>query len=234
MNCIVVDDEPLARDGMENLITAHGELSLSGCFNNALKASEFLRNNEIDLIFLDIEMPGITGLEFARHIPKETLVIFITAYKEYAFDSYMLDAIDYLLKPVFPQQFEKAVDKAIQFHGLLKEPRPEIDRITKDYILVKSERKYHKISLDRIQYIEGLKDYVILHLPSERVIAPMNLKTIHEKLPKDRFFRISKSYIVNEIAIESFDTQNVYLKDLHLPIGKVYLDDFFRKFLGRP
>ena len=125
MNCIIVDDEPLAREAIEILVKDTSQLNLTGMFNNAIGASKFMEENPVDLIFLDIQMPGITGIEFAHNISKRTLVIFTTAYTEYALDSYEVDAIDYLIKPVDPERFHKAVNKAIAYHSLLlKEGRP--------------------------------------------------------------------------------------------------------------
>ena len=158
MNCIIVDDEPLAREAMKLLIEESSNLQLIGSFNSASTASDFMEQHVADLVFLDIQMPGITGIEFARTISKKTLVIFTTAYTEYALDSYEVDAIDYLIKPVEAERFQKAVDKALSYHSLLlKEEKEAIETVvTADYFFVKAERRYFKVNFSDILFIEGL------------------------------------------------------------------------------
>ena len=199
MNCIIVDDEPLAREAMKLLIEESNNLQLIGSFNSASTASDFMEQHVTDLVFLDIQMPGITGIEFARTISKKTLVIFTTAYTEYALDSYEVDAIDYLIKPVEAERFQKAVDKALSYHSLLlKEEKEAIETVvTADYFFVKAERRYFKVNFSDILFIEGLKDYVILQLSDQRIITRMSLKAIFDLLPKSTFLRVNKSYIVN-------------------------------------
>lgn len=234
MNCIIVDDEPLAREAVEILIRRSGNLRWAGSFNSAKSAAGFMKENPVDLIFLDVQMPHINGLEFARMIPRNTLVIFTTAYTEYALDSYEVEAIDYLVKPIRFERFRKAVSKAISYHSLLNtEEKENIGNVEADFIVVKSERKYYKISLLEILFIEGLKDYVIIHTEGERIITKMNLKHIHMKLPKKQFLRINKSYIVNSCHIDSFDNNDVYIKSHVVAIGNIYRDAFFEEFVQR-
>ena len=165
MNCIIVDDEPVARKGMKSLIEQVPQLELAGSFNNAVAASAFMSGHTVDLIFLDIQMPGITGMEFAQSIPENTLVIFTTAYAEYALDSYEVNAVDYLIKPIELSRFLKAVNKAVAYHKLLVSAEPEkVENIREDYLFIKSERRYFKINFSSILFIEGLKDYSILQL----------------------------------------------------------------------
>lgn len=189
MNCIIVDDEPLAREAMKLLIEESDNLQLIGSFNSAATASDFMEQQGVDLVFLDIQMPGITGIEFARTISKKTLVIFTTAYTEYALDSYEVDAIDYLIKPVEAERFQKAVDKALSYHSLLlKEEKEAIETIVAaEYFFVKAERRYFKVNFSDILFIEGLKDYVILQLNDQRIITRMSLKAIFDLLPKSIF-----------------------------------------------
>lgn len=232
MNCIIVDDEPIARKGMQSLIEQIPELSLSGTFNNATSAAAFINDNVVDLIFLDIQMPQITGLEFARTIKKNTLIVFTTAYSEYALDSYEVDAIDYLVKPIEFARFEKAVSKAIAYNKLLEEDvKDNIENVASEHIFVKSDRRYFKVNFKDILFIEGLKDYVIIQLQDQRVITKMNLKTIHELLPKTQFFRINKSYIVNTTQIESLDNNDVFIRNYEIAIGNSYRDAFFDNFV---
>ncbi|MBS7157241.1 MAG: response regulator transcription factor [Sanguibacteroides justesenii] len=232
MNCIIIDDEPLAREAIEILVKDTSQLNLLGMFNNALAASKFMEENPVDLIFLDIQMPGITGIEFARNISKRSLVIFTTAYSEYAVDSYEVDAIDYLIKPIDPERFHKAVNKAIAYHSLLlKEEKENIEAGNTEYFFVKSERRYFKINYKDILFIEGLKDYVIIQLDEQRVITRMNLKNIFELLPKHDFLRVNKSYIVNTKHIDSFDNNDIFIKTHEIAIGNTYRDTFFEAFM---
>ena len=228
MNCIIVDDEPLAREAMKLLIEESSNLQLIGSFNSASTASDFMEQHVTDLVFLDIQMPGLTGIEFAR-----TLVIFTTAYTEYALDSYEVDAIDYLIKPVEAERFQKAVDKALSYHSLLlKEEKEAIEMVvTADYFFVKAERRYFKVNFSDILFIEGLKDYVIIQLSDQRIITRMSLKAIFDLLPKSTFLRVNKSYIVNTGHIESFDNNDIFIKSYEIAIGNSYRDDFFEGFV---
>ena len=235
MNCIIVDDEPLAREAMELLIADTGVLNLIGTFNSAVTASRFMEEHSVDLIFLDIQMPGITGIEFARTISKKTLVIFTTAYTEYALDSYEVDAVDYLVKPIEPERFLKAVDKAVSYHSLLlKEEKEAIETIeAAEYFFVKADRRYFKVNFTDILFIEGLRDYVILQLDDQRIITRMTLKAVFDLLPENTFIRVNKSYIVNTRHIDSFDNNDIFIKSHEIAIGNSYRDAFFEEFVLR-
>lgn len=234
MNCIIVDDEPLAREAIELLVKDIPYLSLAGSFNNALTATRFMEEHAVDLIFLDIQMPGITGMEFAKTISRRTLIIFTTAYSEYALDSYEVDAIDYLIKPVESGRFRKAADKALAYHSLLlQEEKENIEAAEDDYFFVKSDRKFFKVNFEDILFIEGLKDYVILQLEEQRIITRMNLKAIYELLPKSMFLRVNKSYIVNTNRIEAFDNNDIFIKTHEIAIGSSYREGFFEEFVMR-
>jgi DNA-binding LytR/AlgR family response regulator len=234
MNCIVIDDEPLAREGMLLLIEKCPQLTLSGSFSNPLDAVELLKESNIDLIFLDINMPEISGLEFVKTLVDSPLIIFATAYPQYAAESYELDVIDYLLKPIRLERFVKAVNKAQTYSDLLKSKevgKNRIEAVGDDYIYIKADRKYFKLFFGDILYIEGLKDYVIIYTNERKIITAMNVKTIFDQLPPQIFARISKSFIVNTKHIVSCDSQNVYLKNVELPVGNSFKDDFFRDFI---
>ena len=230
MKCIIVDDEPIARKGIRSLVARVPELELLEMFNNASSAADYLTNHPVELIFLDIQMPGVTGIEFARDVPKTTLIIFTTAYTEFALDSYEVDAVDYLVKPIEFERFRKAVDKALNYYSLLTNGEKEdIEQVEDDYLFVKSERRYFKVNFEDILFIEGLKDYVILQLTDQRVITKMSLKAIHEQLPRHTFFRINKSYIVNTLHINSFDNNDVFIRMHEIAIGNSYREEFFDK-----
>jgi two-component system, LytTR family, response regulator len=234
MNCIVIDDEPLAREGMVLLINKCPQLTLHGSFRNPLDAAETIKESKIDLIFLDINMPEMSGLEYVKTLVNSPLIIFATAYPQYAIDSYELDAIDYLVKPIRFERFIKAVYKAENYLDLLQSKETNTNKIesfSDDYIYIKADRKYFKILFKDISFIEGLKDYVIIHVPGKKVITAMNVKTIFNQLPHNIFARISKSHIVNLGHIVSFDSNSVSLANGELPIGNFYRDDFFRDYV---
>lgn len=232
MKCIIVDDEPIARKGVKKLVDQISQLELLDSFGSAEAAAEYIQTTEVDLIFLDIQMPGINGMEFARSIPKHTLIIFTTAYSEYALDSYEVDAIDYLVKPIDPAKFRKAVDKAITYHSLLlDEEKKTVEDVEDDCIFVKSDRRYFKVNLKDILFIEGLKDYVIIQMDGQRIITHLSMKTMHNLLPQRTFLRINRSYIVNRNHINSFDNNDVFIKQHEIAIGNSYRDAFFEELM---
>jgi len=234
MNCIIVDDEPLARKAIEILLKDTPRLSLAGIFNNAQTASAFMQENTVDLVFLDIQMPGITGIEFARSIPQQTLVIFTTAYSEYAIDSYEVDAVDFLVKPIETDRFAKAVNKAVAYHSLLlNEEKNHLETSDDDFFFVKSDKKYFKIHFNEILFIEGLKNYVVIQMDGQRIITKMTLKNISDSLPQRNFFRINKSYIVNTQKITSFDNNDLFVESYEIAIGSNYRDVFFEEFVNK-
>ncbi|WP_250253418.1 LytTR family DNA-binding domain-containing protein [Chryseobacterium sp. Marseille-Q3244] len=234
MNCIIVDDEPLARAEMRSLINETAKIDILGEFSNAPSALDFLKDNEVDLIFLDIEMPMVTGLEFAEMLPKKSLIVFTTAYSQYALKSYELEAVDYLLKPIDPQRLEKAINKAVLYTELLSKNtiKNTVESNTADFLFIKADRRFYKISFSDIKFIEGLKDYVVIHTRQQKLITAMNLKTIHQKILGENFIRVSKSYVVNADYIDSFDNHNIYIEESEIPIGEVYKADFFIKYAG--
>lgn len=234
MKCIIVDDEPIARKGIKKLMDQISQLELLDTFNSAEAASEFINTTTVDLVLLDIQMPGINGIEFARSIPKHTLIIFTTAYSEYALDSYEVDAVDYLVKPIDAAKFRKAVDKAITYHSLLMdEEEKSVEQVEEEFIFVKSDRRFFKVNLKDILFIEGLKDYVIIQLENQRIITRMTLKSIHEMLPQSTFLRINRSYIINRNKIESFDNNDVFIGKYEIAIGNMYRDEFFEILMGK-
>lgn len=232
MNCIVIEDEPLARAEMEILVLEVSDLELLGSFSNVPAAQLFLKDHKVDLIFLDIEMPLVSGIEFAASLPKETLVIFTTSYPQYALKSYELEAIDYLLKPIIKTRLEKAIGKAKLYHHLLasNQQKSVLASSTSEFMMIKANRKFYKVMYTDIKFIEGLKDYVVLHTQHQKLITAMNLKNIHLKIPDSIFHRVGKSYVVNLNHIVSFDHHTIYLEEDEIPLGEVYKVAFFEKF----
>ena len=233
MTCIVVDDEPLARQGMEMNIAQVASLQLSGSFSNALAASDFIRKENVDMMFLDINMPELNGLDFLKSLRDAPLVVFTTAYPQYALESYELDAIDYLVKPIRIERFLKAVNKAENHLRLLRNEsnNNQVERIEDDFVFIKADRKFFKIYFKDILYIEGLKDYVIIYTADNKIITSMNVKTIAAQLPVAIFARVSKSYIVNVLHITSFDNELVYIQNNEIPLGQSFKDDFLKQYI---
>jgi len=234
MNCIIVDDEPLARKAIQKLINATESLEAIASFNGTNTTREFLIKNTVDLVFLDIQMPGVNGIEFARTIPKKTLLVFTTAFHEFASESYEVDAIDYLIKPIKLERFQKAVEKAQTYNKLFHtDTNSNIENISNDYIFVRADRRMFKVHFNDILYIEGLKDYVIIYIKDQRVVTLMNIKTIYDLLPKNFFVRVSKSYVINVNKIDAVDNNTVYIGKTEIPIGNIYRDFFFNEFVTK-
>ena len=232
MKCIIIDDEPLAREGLANMLSGISSIELQSSFSNPIDANDYLQNNIVELMFLDIEMASLNGLEFAKSLVYKPLIIFITAYPQYALDSFEVDAIDYLVKPVRIERLLRAINKAENYLSLLqKKDNEEIAVVEEDYVYIKSDRKFVKIFFKEILFIEGLKDYVIIHVEGKKVLTAMNIKTIYNQLPGKNFARVSKSYIVNTDHIISADTNAVYIRNEEIPIGNNFKEAFFTQYV---
>ncbi len=228
MRCIAIDDEPRALEIIANYINKIDFLDLVDKFRSPLDAMEFLLQNKIDLIFLDINMPDITGTEFMKIVNPKPMVIFTTAYSEYAIESYELNAIDYLLKPFEFDRFLKSVIKAREVFGLksgYRDPTVYLSHVDKS-ISIKSGVETFQVKIDDIRYIEGLGNYIIVYLSDRKITTYISLKDFLEKLPEKQFVRIHKSYIVSILHIKSFETHQVKLHDKTIPIGKNYKEKF--------
>ena len=224
---IIVDDEPLAIEILEAYIMKMPNMNLIDKCSNALEANEVLRTEDIDLMFLDIEMPMMLGTDFLKSLKDPPQIIFTTAYPEFAVQGFELNALDYLLKPISLDRFIKAVNKVVVRY----EPSMSSKEYSKslDYIFVKADKKLVKINFSEIIYIEGLKDYVLIHTDQSRIITLQTMKSLEEKLPVELFIRAHRSYIVNLNRIKAIigNTIEVLEKDQikHLPIGKNYKDE---------
>jgi DNA-binding LytR/AlgR family response regulator len=230
MKCIAIDDEPLALDLLEDNIRQVPFLELVKSCHNAFEALEVLQNQEIDLIFVDIQMPGLTGTQFVQSLSQQKpMVIFITAYEEYALEGYSLDVVDYLLKPVSFDRFLKAVNKAQELYRLKHQETPPQSLIG-DYLFVNADYSLVKVRLSEITYIEGLKDYVKIHQTSSTrpVITRLTMKALEERLPSDRFFRVHKSFIVALDKIESIRNLKIKIGAMQVPVSEHYSEEFFK------
>ena len=227
IKCLVVDDEKLARTLLERYIDKLPNLELVAQCKDPFEALEVLEKNTIDLIFLDIQMPELTGIELLKTLQYKPLVIFTTAYQEYALEGYQLDIVDYLLKPFRFDRFVQAVHKAARrlHHTASNEAGsqagPEAGD-TRQFLLLRSNHKVHKVFLDEIMYIQSMKEYVAYILPDKRILTLQALKQLEQDLPADQFIRIHKSYIVPRNKVTAMDGQFVYIGKEKLPIGGNY------------
>ncbi|RNC87021.1 MAG: DNA-binding response regulator [Winogradskyella sp.] len=226
MTCIIIDDEPLAVDLLTSYASKIEDLEVIGSFNNPIDALKLLRETAIDLVFLDIQMPEITGVEFKKIINPDIKVIFTTAYSEYALESYDLNAVDYLLKPITFQRFLKAVEK------VQSKSANAITNESNDYIFVKTEYRHQKLLFSDILYLKGLSDYVAIQTNDGKVLTLQNMKDFEQILPNNKFIRVHKSYIVSLEHIEYIERNRIIINGEHLPIGATYKDAFWDKING--
>lgn len=225
MNCIIVDDEPLAREVLESYLERIDGLELLASCDNAVKAFDVLKRENVDLIFLDIQMPKLNGIDFLKVLNPFPKVIFTTAYREYAIESYELNVVDYLLKPISFQRFLMSVNKAMNGHLQVSvQESDDTDQLRTDdpYIFLKADRKMVKVYLKEILYIESLKDYVRIKLPQKDVISLQKISFLEQKLPEDCFLRIHRSFIVPIRKIEAFSNNVIEIGGTELPIGRNY------------
>lgn len=231
LRCIAVDDEPLALELLEDNIRQVPFLELAASCQNAFEAMDILHEQNADLVFLDIQMPGITGVQFLKSLQGQStspMVIFITAYEQYALEGFELDVVDYLLKPVSFDRFLKAANKAFELFKLRQQtPSPEL---LSTHFFVNANYALVKIRYDEITYIEGLKDYVKIFLTSARhpVITRMTLKGIEQKLPTHEFMRVHKSYIVSLDKIQSVRNLKIHIGEAIIPVGEQYVEEFMK------
>lgn len=223
INCAIIDDEPLAAEMLAGYARKTPFLNLVGVYNSAVEAIRTLRSEPVDLLFLDIQMPELSGLEFATILPPETLIVFTTAFDRYAIDSYKVNTVDYLLKPIAYDNFLKAADKALR---RIVDMRKQTAYASDRFIYVKSEYKLVRVNLDDILYIEGVKDYVriVLGNGTPPIMCLMNMRTLEEYLPTPEFLRVHRSYIVHMSKVEAIDRFRFVFGDSYIPISESYKD----------
>lgn len=226
LRCIAVDDEELALELLEDNISKVPFLQLAATCQDAFEAIKVLETQPIDLIFLDIQMPGLTGLQFIQSLAVKPMIVLITAYEKYALQGFNLDVLDYLVKPVSFDRFMKACNKAKEMHDL-KHAKPNEAAPAKEYFFVNVDYKLLKVSTADVAWIEGLKDYIKIHLKSSArpIVTRMSMKGIEEELPGGKFIRIHKSYIVSIAHITAVMKNSVFIGELELPVGENYRDE---------
>jgi len=233
IRCIAIDDESLALDILEDNIRQIPFLQLVARCKNAYEAMQMLQTHDIDLLFLDIQMPGLIGTQFLRGLSTRPMVIFITAYKKYAVDGFELDAIDYLIKPVSFDRFLRAVHKALEFHQSKTRVSPA--PASPGYLFINTEYRLVKVFLNEIIYIEALKNYVRIYLstPSRPILSRTTLKVFEEKLPASDYARVHKSFLVAIDKITSIERECIRVGNASIPLGRSYRDDFLKRIETR-
>jgi DNA-binding LytR/AlgR family response regulator len=216
-NCIIIDDEPLSRELIGDYVADCHELNLSASFANAIDARNYLQQEQVDLLFLDINMPRLSGISLIKSLPHPPAVIFITAYAEYAVEGFELEAIDYLLKPVEQDRFMKAVSR---FVGKLAQKK-----VQPDFIMVKADKKMFRIELDQLLYVEAMGDYIRLVTTDKKLTVYDRLSLFMEKLPRDRFCQIHKSYLIALSRIDYLEGNQLRIGDVNLPVSKSYRNE---------
>lgn len=228
---VIVDDEPLAREGLELHIQEVSDLELQDQFGHPTDAIAYLEKNDTDLLFLDVEMPDMSGIDLLKSLQSPPMTVLTTAYTDYALEGFDLGVIDYLVKPIRLERFISAVNKAREYLRL-RELSVQTEQLPdQDHIFLKADRKFVKVFLDDILYIQGMKDYVMVYTAESRVITAMNMKTINSQLDSSRFVRVSKSYIINVSKIVEVKNNSVMIQDVEIPIGKKYKEHFLDNFI---
>ncbi len=221
-NCLIVDDEPLALDIIESYVNGNEQLCLIKKCNTAFEAFEVLHHVKIDLLFLDVKMPGLNGIDFIKSLKNPPAVIFTTAFSEYAVASYELEAIDYLLKPITLERFNKSLDKFFK-------SQPTTINEKKDYTYFKVSGKLVKVEHGDILYAQSIKDYIMLYTISGNLIVHMTMKYLGELLPEEQFIRVHRSYLVNQSHINVIGKNQIQLNDTEIPIGEHYKEMLMQK-----
>jgi DNA-binding LytR/AlgR family response regulator len=230
LNCVIIDDEPIARKLLQEYIEETDFLKLVGSAENPLKIAGLINDMEVDLIFLDINMPKMTGLEFLRSSTNLPMVIMTTAYGQYALDGFEMAVIDYLVKPFSLERFLKACNKALEYKSL-KQKKHLQNKQAAEYFFVKSSGKIQRIQHNELIYIEALANYIVLHTITGNLITYLTIKGVLEKLPADKFIQVHKSYIINADKINSIDGNTLHLGDARITIGQSFVDTAMGKIL---
>jgi DNA-binding LytR/AlgR family response regulator len=224
LKCIAIDDEPLALRLIGEYVSQFPGLQLIRTFEDAISAAEFLKSTSVDLIFLDINMPDITGIDLARSLALKPMIIFTTSYRNYAYEGFELEAVDFVEKPIELERFTRAVEKALMIHQYKNEAKGKPNDIDES-LYVQSEYRVIKIALSAIRYIESMENYIRIHLTNDKpVLTLMPLKDVLKKLPSAKFQRIHRSYIVPVSKIRSIQNRKVQLTGIELPVSDAYYD----------
>ena len=228
ISCVIVDDEPMALNLVESYVVKTPFLTLKKKCSSAIEAMEFIKNEPVDLLFLDIQMPDLTGIEFSKMVPRSTRVIFTTAFDQYALEGFKVEALDYLLKPFDYAEFLVAANKARTWFEMVKGNKPSIVSDEKEFLFVKSEYKQLRIKLADVLYFEGLKDYIKIWLKDnpKPILTLMSLKSLEEELPETHFMRVHRSFIVSLKNIEVIERSQIIINNQRITVSDQYKPKF--------
>lgn len=231
LKCLVIDDEPIARQGLQEYIGEIDFLSLVGSCENAIKAAQLLNEQKIDLIYLDIHMPKVSGIEFLKTLRTPPMVILTTAFPDYAIEGYSLDVIDYLVKPVTFERFLKATQKAFEVAALKRIATGQRNQM-QEYFFVKADGKYEKINFSDILYVEALQNYVVIHTREKKLITYVTLSGIEGQLPEELFIKVHKSFIISIPHIRSIDGSEILIGTARIPISRNLKENVVARIIG--
>ena len=233
INCVIIDDEPLARKGLREYISDVDFLNLAGEYDNPLKATEMISRGEAQLLFLDIQMPKITGLDFMKTLQRPVPVIFTTAFPQYALDGFDLNALDYLVKPISFDRFLKAALKAKEYYEVRQKNDADKTPVAEvgDYFFIKADNKLVKVSFNDILFIEALQNYVVVHTQEKKLITYLTIKSVEEYLPSSQFIKVHKSFIVSATKIDSIEGNDIRIVQHYIPISRNLKDEVMEKLL---
>jgi DNA-binding LytR/AlgR family response regulator len=233
INCLIIDDEPLARKGLREYISDVNFLDLAGEYDNALKATEMISSGEVQLLFLDIQMPKITGLDFMRTLQKPVPVIFTTAFPQYALDGFDLNALDYLVKPISFDRFLKAALRAKEYYEVRQKNDADKTPVAEvgDHFFIKADNKLVKVLFSDILFIEALQNYVVIHTQEKKLITYLTFKSVEEYLPSSQFIKVHKSFIVSATKIDSIEGNDIRIRQHCIPISRNLKDEVMGKLL---
>jgi DNA-binding LytR/AlgR family response regulator len=234
INCIIIDDEPLARKGLKEYIADVDFLQLTGEFDNPVKAMDLLGQEEAHLLFLDIQMPRITGLDFFKTLKHAPPVIFTTAFPQYAIEGFELNALDYLVKPISFERFLKAVMRAKEYYEVRQKNTTEsaVGNIAPDYFFIKADNKLVKILYDDILFAEALQNYVVIQTHDKKYITYLTFRAIEDYLPADKFIKTHKSYIISASKVDSIEANDIRIGQHHIPISRNLKDEVMEKLVN--
>jgi DNA-binding LytR/AlgR family response regulator len=231
LNCLIIDDEPFARKGLEEHVREIDFLNCVASCENPLKAATHLNEGKIDLMYLDIQMPKINGIDFLKTLKNPPLTIFTTAFSDYALEGYSLDVIDYLLKPITFERFLKASQKAFEFFQL--KDRTDVSTISvEDYFFVRCDRKFEKVFFREVSYVEGMQNYAVIHVGDRKLITYITLASLENQLPGDQFLKVHKSFLINVPHVKAIEGDEIIMENARVPISRSLREQVVQRILG--
>ena len=231
LNCLIIDDEPLARKGLEEHVQEIDFLHCVASCENALKAAPHLNEQKIDLIYLDIQMPKVSGIDFLKSLKNSPLTIITTAYSNYALEGYTLDVIDYLVKPITFQRFLKASQKALEFFQL-KSRAENSSAPPVDYFFVRCDHKFEKVFFRDVSYVEGMQNYAVIHVAGRKLITYITLTSLENQLPEDQFLKVHKSFLISVPHVKAIDGDEIILEHARIPISRTLREQVVQQIMG--